>query len=745
MEVLRTRLCEWKPVGIDAVALAPKPEEPRLAVGRANGALELWDTSTWHLHSSSAGHARRSIRSFVWVLDEEDRTTCRLFSAGLHKDITEWDLMTLKPEVSIPSGGGAVWALCAHRQRAFAACDDGSVRVFSLEGGPGSISYVRRIHVDEQRLLSIADFGSAQIFAGGSSGQITKWSVNSSQCEAKMQVEKKDETDTLIWTLARIGEHTLASGDSLGLVYIWNGLSCTVIRRFDTHQADVLALAASPHGNLLLSGGIDAKISAYVFQPGDESKWVFHNAEFAQHHDIRSLSLDPLGDCRRYVSGGVSGSLMFSEVRLRNQGCSEAYAKFHYLFGSCFSPFLQTGSIAQGSRLFLCQRNEHLELWYLKQPPKLSVGGVPSTCLPESELVLRITLSSADQGQHICASALAPDGRLFAASDASGSRLFTVNLEELEVRREQRLPKEVCKTTARAMLFCSASLLALATWSTHQVVVIGVPQLAIVGRFSEHHAAISPLAAAGEWLASGDASGVVHVFNVDTMEHHAQVPIGTGQGFPTALALRAQKNHLLVVLSSHTVIVFDVEAKTLVASVPPLRIPPLVLMPNQRVCGAVATAGALSCKWLLWTHELLLALEFQPAAAGQSVNGPEDMLKKGSRGESLVAETMPSPDNCKWRIFRDMKHILALHPLDESQWGAPLHGKHPGEGRSGAAVLNEDEASAPAKRRRSEQAVQTMVLTFEVSPEAVSKALPPAFERKRFGQIGRRSSTEARV
>ena len=37
--------------------------EPRLAIGRSDGALELWDTKTWHLHSTTLG----SIQSAVGV------------------------------------------------------------------------------------------------------------------------------------------------------------------------------------------------------------------------------------------------------------------------------------------------------------------------------------------------------------------------------------------------------------------------------------------------------------------------------------------------------------------------------------------------------------------------------------------------------------------------------------------------------------------------------------------------------
>jgi len=752
MEVLRTRLCEWQPVGIDALALAPGPQEPRLAVGRANGAVELWDTSSLHLHSTSAGHAKRSVRGFVWLAGDDGDEPRRLLSAGLHKDITEWDLASLRPLASASSGGGAVWALCASGRRAYAACDDGTVRVFSLQGGPGTIDFVRRIHVGKLRLLSVTDFGPDCIFAGGSDSQITKWSMSQGTCEAKMRMEQAGDAQTLVWALVRLGEKTIASGDSMGLVQIWDPVSCTVLSRFASHQADVLTLATSPRGDVLVSGGIDAKISVFGCQPGETERWVALSWSHHHTHDVRAIVLEGQHseiEGTPYFAGGVTGKLMAHEIVFSTLHARGArHKRWDVVHCSSFSPLLQTASVAQASRLFLCQRNEHLELWYLKRPPKAGAGGPLTPAMPESELVLRIALGGAEEGQHICASALAPDGTLFAASDASGSRLFRINLEELEVRGEQSLSSDVRGTAARAMLFCSASLLALATWSTHQIVVVGVPQLSALARFSEHQAAVALLASAGEWLASGDAAGAVHVFNTDSLEHHSRVPVGSDQGFPTALAFCAQRSQLLVALSSHNVLVFDVEARALSAAAPSLHVPERLVTRQERICGAVAPA-APGRRWLLWTHDALLALELRapaaptpPAAAAPAATEPAEAAEAAEAaasrkrpilgGGSAAGERRAVPlGMCRWHVYRGMKHILSLHALDAAQWGPPLH-EDPltlGDPDRDSAAGGDDDGRG-AKRCKAGAGVRAMALTFEVSSEAVRKALPVPFERK---------------
>ncbi|CAE7207662.1 U3 small nucleolar RNA-associated protein 4 [Symbiodinium microadriaticum] len=270
MELLRTRVCEWQPVGIDSLAIAPSGSgsSPRLAVGRENGALELWDTETWHLRSSAPGNSRRRPRSIVWVVDVEEAPKLRLISAGLHSEVTEWDVETLEPIETCSPGGGAVWGLAVQGQQLFAACDDGTVRVMSLAGGVGSLMYTKRISIAKARLLSLAVQDGA-VFAGADS-KISKWSIEAGVCEGSMQLEKPPRGHTLIWSLVSLEDKMLASGDSMGLVQIWDTVACVLLHRFAQHQADVLALAASSDGRTLLSGSVDAKISEFGRQKGSQ-------------------------------------------------------------------------------------------------------------------------------------------------------------------------------------------------------------------------------------------------------------------------------------------------------------------------------------------------------------------------------------------------------------------------------------------------------------------------------------------
>lgn len=763
MELLRTRLCEWRPTAIDALALAPPSvPEPRLALGRANGAIELWDTSTWHARCVVPGCEQRSVRGFVWTRGEEEGAPWRLLSAGLHTEITEWDVATLEPLISVSSGGGAVWSVCASGDALFAVCDDGSVRVFSLAGGVGSLDYKCRMQVGKERLLCATMPSKKCLFVGGSDSRITKWSVKTGTCDAKMQLDKPDKrSETLVWCLESLGEGEVASGDSLGVVQIWDTVTCTALYRFSQHQADVLALAFSPSGALLASG-VDAKVSTFVRQMDAEERWVFVGADFNHTHDVRALAAGVKGGASAdinsnapagwYLSGGVTGKLMVHNLR-----CTAGQPVRQPLECSGFSPIFQTASLAQESRVVLCQRDAVLEFWYLQQPKAQAkpVAGIEMVThpgrvllspgqLPEPQLLLRVGLGDSEAGRHVAASALAPDGRRFVASDAAGTRLFKFSIEDLEVRKEKALPVEVQRVAASALLFCGAGLLAMASRADGDILVLDALRLAVAARFRGHHAVgASVMATAGEWLASADTAAPassVHVFNVDSLRHHAKVPVGEGRGFPTALGFDARGERLLLALSSHEILVFDVEAQNLVREITAAAsIPRSVgVYRHQRVCGIVPASPALPDKVLVWGHTFLLTLDLKAAAAAKATGALEGVAAapapepKRSAKRARWEASRPGAkrrktvdDTGAWRRTPGVLHILSLQALDQAHWGPPVLQGHclTGPKVSGSS----DAGSAVAG-----QAVGAMVLTLEVAPEAVAASLPQAFERKAF-------------
>jgi len=553
---------------------------------------------------------------------------------------------------------------------------------------------------------------------------------------------------------------------------------CVVLQRFSQHQADVLVLASESDGSTLLSAGVDSRVMTYGFNSGtssgSEERWTMVGDDVGFHtHDVRALSLGLARGDRKYVSGGVDGALMVNQVKTlsisssNNTGGSSfrravqegsrsnnlALRRLRPLECSAFSPFFQTAKVADECHLLLSQHETNLELWYLEPPKQVSVAKalrpgiahVAPDCLPEAQLVLKMSLQGAEDGHHITASAITSDGRLIAASDALGTRLFGLKIKELEVRKATTLTDEISKLPARALLFCGPKLLAIAAWRTPELLLVEASAdkpTAVVARFSEHHkASVTHLASSpgGEWLASSDAQGVLHLFSLDSLQHHCRVP--TGDGFPTALAFDSRGKKLVAVLSTHAVIVFDIEEKRLATGLNGAApIPPQVVPYHMRICGASMFNLQKSEKVLLWGHTFIAVLDLDEWKANLDKTGAKEnctnTLRRGKRDSKQRFE-QPLPPG--WRMYPRMRYILALKALDETQWGAPVL-----KGQTDLPEM-EEEGEKAAKKRRNEQgalmaelstaspSVQARVLTLEVTPMTVKKSLPTPFERKIHG------------
>jgi len=209
-------------VGIECLAFSPSGD--KLAVGRDEGVIEIYEVSTWHLTQRIAGGVGKSVRSLCWTAP----TT--LYSSGLTGEITEWDLNSLSARRDpVPTGGGPAWRMC-HVPRVkgisdegvshfFLACDDGTVRWFTYEHdaskqGKNNGSSMRDDDDDDDdttsysssslelrkhaqgstnsRLLSVTSAGEDNgeyVFTGDGNGNIYRWELPSLACDAKMALK----------------------------------------------------------------------------------------------------------------------------------------------------------------------------------------------------------------------------------------------------------------------------------------------------------------------------------------------------------------------------------------------------------------------------------------------------------------------------------------------------------------------------------------------------------------------------
>ena len=171
MEIHRCRFVEHLPSGVNTLAL--NGDSSLLAVGRSNASIEIWNIRhDWILEKTIPGGENLSVEALVWTKEG------RLFSAGHHATITEWDLVHLRSKVSVDSFGGAVWSLALNDSGTTlaAACEDGCVRLFDLLDG--TLVYKKSLVGDKARILSLSwQPKSNFVVTGSSEGVIRRWNT----------------------------------------------------------------------------------------------------------------------------------------------------------------------------------------------------------------------------------------------------------------------------------------------------------------------------------------------------------------------------------------------------------------------------------------------------------------------------------------------------------------------------------------------------------------------------------------
>merc|ERR1711933_573961 len=90
------------------------------------------------------------------------------------------------------------------------------------------------------------------------------------------------------------------------------------------------------------------------------------------------------------------------------------------------------------------------------------------------------------------------------------------------------------------------------------------------------------------------------------------------------------------------------------------------------------------------------------------------------------------PESQMWKSYADFQHIVALCGLEGTQWGPPV--------LSNNNTLNKGQTPEKKKKKKgaakspapAAPAASAMVLTLEMAPASLQKALPEAFQRKKF-------------
>lgn len=219
----------------------------------------------------------------------------RLFSCGHNSSLNEHDIDRNAIKNSVTVGGGVVWciAMDISRTKVATGSDDGTVSVFAIDGSD-LISFGKVVGKCSTRVLSIAwagDDSSKSRIIAGSIDFITIWNYKKGTCLDKLDVKQGNVApgETIVWSLAVWGDY-LISGDSKGFTSFWSLNQRVNVKSVQSHEADVLTVAADSTGRVY-SAGVDPAIS--YFQLHDDGV-EYLDAHKVFQHDVRSVVIGPM-------------------------------------------------------------------------------------------------------------------------------------------------------------------------------------------------------------------------------------------------------------------------------------------------------------------------------------------------------------------------------------------------------------------------------------------------------------------
>lgn len=356
MDIHRCRFVPYPPSAINALAFSHPssldtpgkgPASLRLAVGRANGDIEIWNPlkGAWFQESILRGGKDRSIEGLAWIQDPDDVDQngwkvpgkLRLFSIGYSTAVTEWDLSLGRPLQHSEGNHAEVWCLAAQPrwqapkkvpegakesaapyrefrgQHLAAGCADGNVVLFStVDGELKNFQTLTRPSKKRARVLSITFQNRDTVIAGYAGSTIRVIDIRNGQERRSMSLgagPKEGPKEILVWSVRCLPDGTIVSGDSTGEVKFWDGRTYTLLQRIQSHDADILDVVISADGDTVVSGGMDRRTTVYRrvggSNKGDRRRWAERSHQRSHSHDVKTMAAYETKGISVLASGGM--------------------------------------------------------------------------------------------------------------------------------------------------------------------------------------------------------------------------------------------------------------------------------------------------------------------------------------------------------------------------------------------------------------------------------------------------------
>ncbi len=129
-------------------------------------------------------------------------------------------------------------------------------------------------------------------YTGLSNGTILKWDYATGQILMTLNIpsnkQLKKGENSMIWTIGELNNKYLFTGDSTGLLRVWDCQFGVVLKEFREHVADILAICVNKKHKTVFFTGSDSIICSLNFM---DEEWTLSSKFRGQSHDINSMIL----------------------------------------------------------------------------------------------------------------------------------------------------------------------------------------------------------------------------------------------------------------------------------------------------------------------------------------------------------------------------------------------------------------------------------------------------------------------
>ena len=573
--VHRSRFVDFTPGSITAMQFSHRPNltktaplDLRLAVGRSNGDIEIWNPrNDWVEEFLIHGGKNRSIEGLCW--SSVPGEPLRLFSVGGSTVVTEWDLATGLAKKNYDCNAGVIWSIAINESMTKLAvgCDNGTIVIIDISGGSGSMEHEHILMRQEAKILSLAWNGDDYIVGGCSDGKLRIWCVRDAEGKGNvgrilhtMKVDKSKTESTLVWSVLYLPvTNQIVSGDSTGSVKIWDFEHATLVQSLKPHEADVLCLATDATNSLLFSAGVDRKIfqfsreatgsTASKVTTANNSRWTVSSNRLLHSNDVRALCSYQARGTDILISGGTDRTFIINSLSSFLNGRNRRITSIH--------PFFKNVLVNTEQRLVVAWQESTIKIW--------SIGNDLNS-RENYTLVCKLTLR---EEQNITNCAMSPDGQVLVVSWGYCTKLFHLLPTETRLKVTKLDNELLLRTGSKYVNFIDNSKIILCNTEDELMLVDleadndeefesielpEVPQTKLETRIPYWNT-INLMDATDEFVVVAHRGGAVDIINLETREAKTLVHLS---GYMTAIKINKLRHTVLVVSADNKIYEFNI-------------------------------------------------------------------------------------------------------------------------------------------------------------------------------------------